>query len=104
MKTTRWICVLAIAAVVLAMVQHSERKLSADNKPLQPAGEEVINFALIDHLGRLHELRRMSGKAVVLFFTANGCPVARLSASKMQDLADKFGDEGVQFYLVNSNS
>src|SRR5437016_10567 len=63
---------------------------------------EVLNFALIDHQGRLHELRRLGGKAVVLFFTANECPVARQSASKIRALRDKFAQRGVAVFMVNS--
>jgi peroxiredoxin len=65
---------------------------------------EVLNFALLDSSGKLHELRRLEAKAVVLFFTANGCPVARLSAPKLTELNKKFGDLGVTFFLLNANS
>jgi peroxiredoxin len=65
---------------------------------------EVLNFALIDEGGRLHELRRIDAKVVVLFFTANGCPVARHSTPKLTALQDKFADRGVKVFLVNSNS
>src|SRR5262245_55857124 len=66
---------------------------------LAVAGErEVANFALLDATGKLHELRRQEGKAVVLFFTANGCPVARQSAPKLNGLAQRFGDRGVTFF------
>src|SRR5262245_47308798 len=72
---------------------------------LAVAGDrEVANFALLDATGKLHELRRQEGKAVVLFFTANGCPVARQSAPKLNGLAQRFADRGVTFFLVNSNS
>src|ERR1043166_1887284 len=64
--------------------------------------EEVLNFALIDHHGRLHELRRMGGKAVVLFFTANDCPVARQSARKIKALRESFAPRGVSVVMVNS--
>jgi peroxiredoxin len=67
------------------------------------ASDEVLNFALIDHQGRLYELRRQGGKAVVLFFTANDCPVARQSASKLQALREKFSARGVSVFMVNSN-
>lgn len=67
------------------------------------SADEVINFALIDHQGRLHELRRQEGRAVVLFFTANDCPVARQSASKLKALREQFGQRGVSVLLVNSN-
>ncbi len=69
----------------------------------QAAAEEVLNFALLDQRGRMHELRRSQGDAVVLFFTANGCPVARQSAPKIRALQDRFGHRGVQLLLVNTS-
>ena len=69
----------------------------------QAAEEEVLNFALLDQRGRMHELRRTEGNAVVLFFTANGCPVARQSAPKLRALQDRFGHRGVQLLLVNTS-
>ena len=44
----------------------------------------------------MHELRRSDGMAVLLFFTANDCPVARQSASKLRDLQQKFGPQGLR--------
>src|SRR5437868_2985669 len=67
-----------------------------------PSGE-VLNIALLDHQGRLHELRRLGGKAVVLFFTANDCPVARQSAGKLRALREKFSERGVSVFMVNSS-
>src|SRR5262245_48042721 len=75
--------------------------LADESKP-SPSGE-VLNFALLDHRGRMHELRRMSGKAVVLFFTANECPIARQSASKLRKLREVFSERGVSVFMVNSN-
>lgn len=68
-----------------------------------PSGE-VSNFALFDQRGRLYELRRMEGSAVVLFFTANGCPVARQSATKLNALRDLYASRGVSVLMVNSSS
>ncbi len=65
---------------------------------------EVINFALLDHHGRMHELRRSNAKAVVLFFTANGCPVARQCASKLKALQAQYAARGVEVLMVNANS
>jgi peroxiredoxin len=65
------------------------RKISATPLTSSESGSapptEVLNFALLDSSGKLHELRRLEAKAVVLFFTANGCPVARQSAPKLTD-------------------
>ena len=69
----------------------------------QAAAEEVLNFALIDHHGRLHELRRLGGKAVVLYFTANDCPIARQTAGKIKTLRDQFAERGVSVFMVNSS-
>jgi peroxiredoxin len=63
---------------------------------------EVPNFLLLDHRGKAFELHRADGRAVVLFFTGNGCPVARQSIPKLRDLRKKFGNQGVTFWIVNS--
>lgn len=65
---------------------------------------EVSNFALLDHQGKMHELRRMEGKAVVLYFTANGCPVVRQSIPKLKVLREKLAAKGVSLLLVNSST
>jgi peroxiredoxin len=62
---------------------------------------EVPNFNLQDLNGRNHELRRAEGKAVVLFFTGNGCPIARQSVNKLKRLQERFGKD-VTFWLVNT--
>ena len=68
------------------------------------ASAEVSNFALLDHRGQMHELRRMDSKVVVLFFTANGCPVVRQSMGKLKALREEFRPKGVSLLLVNSSS
>ena len=62
---------------------------------------EAPNFNLLDLSGRNHELRRAGGKAVVLFFTGNGCPIARQSVSKVQKLRGQFGPD-VTFWMINT--
>lgn len=63
---------------------------------------EVPNFNLLDLQGRDHELYRAEGRAVVLFFTGNGCPIARKSVPRLRDLRRKFAQEGVSFWMVHS--
>jgi len=89
--------------VVVLMCLAVARTVAAADAASAPA-KEVSNFALLDVAGKLHELRRTDAKAVVLFFTSNGCPVARQSAPKLTRLASKFFDQGVEFWLVNANS
>lgn len=62
---------------------------------------EAINFGMLDEQGTYHELKRTTAKAVVLFFTANGCPIARQNIPKVKALRRKYGD-AVEFWLVNS--
>ena len=60
---------------------------------LEPlCADEVPNFALLDDQGKNHELHRADGRAVVLFFTGVGCPVARKSAGKLLELKKRFAD------------
>jgi peroxiredoxin len=65
-------------------------------------GREVPNFLLLDHRGKAYELHRAEGKAVVLFFTGNGCPIARQSIPKLRELRKKFGEQGVTVWMVNT--
>src|SRR5581483_3446024 len=50
------------------------------------AAEETPNFTLLDYNGKVHELHRADGKAVVLFFTELGCPIARKNSPKLVQL------------------
>jgi len=50
-----------------------------------------------------HELRQADSKIVVLFFTGNGCPIARQCISKIRSLRSKFTKQGVIFWMVDSN-
>src|SRR5271170_579522 len=68
----------------------------------QPRGEEIMNFSLLDYKGKYYELRRSEAKVVVLFFTGNGCPVARQSIAKLKALRDNFSDRGVAVWMINS--
>ena len=68
------------------------------------APAEVSNFALYDLRGNLFELRRSQASAVVLFFTMNGCPVARQSAAKLSALRERYAERGIDVYMVNASS
>lgn len=66
-------------------------------------GTEVMNFALSDSQGRLHELRRTDAKAVVLYFTINGCPIARQSYAKLRALRRQFDEHGIDLWIINAD-
>ncbi len=68
-----------------------------------PASERSVpNFALLGVDDQNYELYRTPGRAVVLFFTGNGCPVVRQNAAKFRDLRNRFEGEGITFWLVNA--
>jgi peroxiredoxin len=69
-----------------------------------PSADETPDFALLDYTGREYRLHRTPAKVVVLFFSANGCPVAEQSFEKLVKLQKQFDREGVEFWLVDSNT
>lgn len=81
---------LLVAGLLLAITLPSQ------------AARSVANFNLVDQDDFNHELYRAPGKAVVLFFTGNGCPVARKSAPKLKALEEEFESKGVTFWVVDS--
>ena len=66
------------------------------------AGREVPDFTLTDLSGHSHQLHRTGGRAVVLFFTGTGCPIARKSIPKLKAIEDRFGPEGVSTWIINA--
>jgi peroxiredoxin len=87
-------CWLLIAAILFG--HHVGAK--------QTAVEETPDFALLDFRGREYRLRRTDAKAVVLFFTANGCPVAEQSFERLKALQKKYDKDGVRVWLVDANT
>jgi hypothetical protein len=68
-----------------------------------PKADEVMNFSLLDYKGKYHELRRTEARAMVLFWTGNGCPIAQQSVTKIRALRSRFGNKGVEIWMINSN-
>src|SRR2546423_11582209 len=68
------------------------------------AVDETPDFALLDYRGKEFRLRRSDAKAVVLFFTATGCPVAEQSFERLKALQKKYDRNGVRIWLIDSNT
>src|SRR4051812_36973940 len=92
---------VALALGLPLIVAAGETEVLASQPPF--GSSEVMNFALPDSKGRLYELRRTDAKAVVLYFTMNGCPIARQSYSKLRALRKTFADRGVAFWIINAD-
>ncbi len=76
---------------------------ASDTTAATPDADEVINFSLLDFTGRYYELRRADTRVVVLFFTENGCPVARQSIEKLKALRKRYADQDVAIWMVDAN-
>lgn len=66
------------------------------------ANRAVPDFALLDLEGKNVSLYRAEGRALVLFFTGVGCPVARKSAEKLEAIESKYRSQGVSVWVINS--
>lgn len=82
----RWYCLISIILLT----------------PLSLSAREVPNFNLLDTHDKNHELYRADGKAIVLFFTGNGCTVASESVLKIKILKEIFKKQGINFWVINS--
>ena len=69
----------------------------------EPRGALVPDFLLLDQKGRAHELARLDGKAVVVFVTGNGCPLARQSVPALKELRKAYFERGVTFWMLDAN-
>jgi len=72
--------------------------------PAVQAAKEVPDFALLDFKGRYYHLRQADAKAVVLFFTANGCPIARQGIPRIKKLQKAYEGRRINFWMVDSNA
>ena len=97
----RWPGLLSFVLAVLAAPSWSPAAPPASPPAMSGEGD-VLNFSLLDYRGKHHELRRADAEAVVLFFTAPDCPIARQNAPKLQAIAEEFGPKGVAVWMVNA--
>jgi mono/diheme cytochrome c family protein len=66
--------------------------------------ERVENFRLMDHQGGSQELYYYSDASAVVFMVqGNGCPIVRNAMPRFKELRDQYADQGVQFFMLNSN-
>ncbi len=66
-------------------------------------GPVAENFALFDHLGKFHELRRESNaQAIVIVSYTIGCPIVRRALPQLEEMRRRFEPSGVRFFLLDS--
>ena len=69
---------------------------------LSLTARELPNFNLLDTRENNVELYGARGKAVALFFTGTGCPIARKSVQTFTKLEREYAAQGIEFWIVNS--
>jgi peroxiredoxin len=91
-----------IAAVPIAHAERAAPPSVAQSSATIRVGERSKDFKLTDLTGHVHQLTQLRGKAVVLFFTGVGCPIARESLPKLKMLRERYNENGIQFLIVDS--
>jgi thiol-disulfide isomerase/thioredoxin len=67
-------------------------------------GVDAPPFELVEpKTGQLVSIEQFSGRALAVMFICNHCPYVLHIIEKLVDVAEVFGQEGVQFIAINSN-
>src|SRR5262249_32744804 len=91
-----------VGSVVLAMLLAAA--WGATGESPAPIGRKIDDFKLQDYLGTTHSLQDWQDKkAVVVAFLGTDCPLAKLYAPRLQELAKQYEAKGVQFVAIDSN-
>lgn len=73
--------------------------------PAETVGRTIANFELRDFRGKEHSLAELADKElVVVVFLGCECPLAKQYAPRLRQLAAEYGEKGVAFIGINSNS
>jgi peroxiredoxin len=91
----------AVALVVLAAALSAGARA---DEPKNVIGKKIDNFSLKDFRGKSFSLNEAAkDKAVVLAFVGTECPLAKMYASRLVDLARQYESKGVVFVGLDSN-
>jgi peroxiredoxin len=99
--TARMAAVIVGGSVLLAGL--ATRSIAAEPAE-SPVGKQVAPFELKDFGGKTHRLADLADKqAVVIVFLGTECPLAKLYAPRLAQLAERYADSNVAFLGINSN-
>lgn len=89
---------LALRAIIVPLLLLLAAAATAE------PGARVDNFALLDQLGRAHELAdHADAAAIVIMVHGNGCPIVRNALPTLAALRDAYAGKRVEFLLLNAN-
>jgi peroxiredoxin len=89
--------------LLLALVAVLASGPGANAGENQPIGKKVDNFSLPDFHGKAYSLDDYQDKVVVLAFLGTECPLAKIYAPRLRDLAAEFEKQGVVFLGIDAN-
>lgn len=74
--------------------------------PASPSvvGQKLGEMTRTDAYGEVHDLGQENRQVMVLAFLATECPLARLYAPRLADMAKLYEPRGVAFYAVSANT
>jgi len=80
--------------------------VAADAEPTpSPIGRKIADFSIPDVHGKDHSLSEYKdSKLLVIAMMGTECPLARVYAPRLQDLAAEYESKGVKFISVDANS
>ena len=85
----------------LAVIVSGSLAVAGDGSPI---GKQVDNFSARDFRGKSTSLADFSeSKAVAVAFVGTECPLAKLYAPRLVELAAEFKARGVAFVAIDSN-
>ncbi len=106
-----WVCViwLTLSGAYLASLNAQETPDTLQDAKAETArlseGDSVQDFTLQDFRGKQVSLSDFADQQlVVLAFMGTECPLARLYAPRLEELASNYADQGVAFVAIDANS
>jgi peroxiredoxin/mono/diheme cytochrome c family protein len=103
----RFAILSALLAVVVASQAAAEEATPAAKSDKQSSpviGRKIADFSLRDYRGKTYKLSDFADKKlVVIAVLGTECPLAKLYAPRLADLADEFESQGVAFLGLDAN-
>lgn len=95
---------LVASHLSVANAVESNENSNATVASTSPIGKRIADFRLRDYHGREHSLSEFADREVmVIAFLGVECPLVKLYAPRLQEIANSFADQGVTFLGINSN-
>ena len=93
-----------LAGCVAALVALGTWLPTLEGAEATRIGRRIDNFVLRDFRGKEHSLNELTGqKLLVVVFLGTDCPLVKLYAARLQELAGQYAERGVEFVAINAN-